>query len=67
LWIRDAALTQHQAQGLVQRLAADLAGGGLRLKGAVVNGAATYTLAGPESSAGRRGNNEMEEEKRQWR
>ena len=38
LWIRDSALTQAQSLALVQRMAADVASQGLRLKGATVNG-----------------------------
>ena len=48
VWIRDSALDAQQSAGLVARLAGDMAGAGLRLKGVTVNGkAAAHSDAQP--------------------
>jgi len=46
VWIRDSTLGANQSLSLAYRLAGDIAGMGLRLRGATVNGKPLYRAAG---------------------
>lgn len=55
LWIRDSKLTEIQSQSLINRLASDIAGMGMRLMDATVNGKSAFGSGADDDETSRSG------------